>query len=179
VSHLSFRRFDRRFWTRQVRFGAWAAAVALVPAADLTGHSTAAFAGLVALLWLLRTTPADAIRLKRSTSEIILIAAAVAVAGVHWHTLRVLGGTLLLLMFLRLTRRSPWWAVIFCCNPAVPAGGFASAVLAAAAVMVPAVALTGLTASVWQSHLLIILAAVIDLAWSSRRGRRRRSPVPF
>ena len=78
---------------------------------------------VLALSALLLTTPPDAIRLPRPTSEILILAGTFVLqrnAGVHSICVALLICVFLLLVARR-ARISPWWAAVICWNPLLTA----------------------------------------------------------
>jgi hypothetical protein len=142
--------------------------VATVLVGDLSNRSSIAFTGLVALIFLLRTTPADAIKLRRRTSNLLIFGVAVLLMPWRWSGLWPPIVTVALLFLLRLTRRSPWWAVLFAWNPAVFTGG----IWAAAAVVVPVLSLTGLMASAVFSAWIVAAGLFADVLWLYHTHRK-------
>jgi len=90
---------------RIARFILWILAVigTLVDRLGIAIH----WISLAVIFVLLCTTPGNAIRLPRFFSEIFIIAAMIALhpPGLRWAI------ALLLLIVLRIFRKSPWWAV--------------------------------------------------------------------
>jgi hypothetical protein len=155
---------------RRLRLGLWLAVVTTVLFGDLSGRRVVAFAGLAALILLLRTTPADAIKLRRRTSNLLIIAVTILLMPWRWQLFWVPVVTVALLFLLRLARRSPWWAVVFAWNPAaVTAGG-----CAVAAVLVPVLGLTGLAISAGGSNRTAIAGVVVDALFFAKRRMQSR-----
>lgn len=76
---------------------------------------------------LLSTTPSDAIRLRRGSSEGLILAGAAALlacggTGLGYAVAGV-AGCGFLLWVLRRTGASPWWAALVAWNPLLPAVG--------------------------------------------------------
>jgi hypothetical protein len=137
--------------------------------ADGTGRSNIAFAGLVTLLWLLRTTPRRAVKLPRPASELLMIGSAILIGHSVWATAAVIG----MLWWLRQTRRSAWWVVLFAWNPAVTPGSGTATAAAATAVLMPAAGMTALGISAGLSVPMLTLSAAADLLWWLRRAKQR------
>jgi hypothetical protein len=92
-------------------------------------HRTAALAwtarglcvlGLLVIAALLATTPVNAIRLRRPTSEILILAVAMLITCRESFRLVILrlAATVVLLVLLRFQKNSAWWAVLIAWLPA-------------------------------------------------------------
>ena len=130
----------------RVRFTVWIVAVvtllagqlvwlALVRASRFSDGNAVLVGGLVALelpviviAVLLATTPPNAIKLRGTTSEGLIVIgvvllqvwAMVMLRPDHaWRVAVVVATTILLLAILRRARRSPWWAALVAWNPLV------------------------------------------------------------
>lgn len=84
--------------------------------------------GVAAIAWLLTTTPADAIKLKPTTSWVIIASGLVLnVVASGFHVIALLSAVVLPVLGLVAQRRglSPWWAVVFAWSPAMGVLGVA------------------------------------------------------
>ncbi len=138
--------------------------IAAILSGDLSRRPMIPFAGLAALVLLLRTTPPDAVKLRRWTSNLLIFAVAILLMPWRWSAIWLPAATVALLLWLRVTRRSSWWAVVFAWNPAAVTAGW----WCAAAVVLPVLALTGLSASAGFSKWIVLAALLIDLVWFGR-----------
>jgi hypothetical protein len=103
--------------SRRLRFAAWIIAATGALTGQLLPRAgrgiSLVFLGI--LLILLLTTPRDAIRLPRRVSEILILGGEAGIQLLAHHEIRgwMLLVTAALLIVLRFTNQSAWWAALF------------------------------------------------------------------
>jgi hypothetical protein len=106
---------------RYLRFTVWSLAVAIASIGQILGASDSLIIiCLATIAALLATTPGNAIRLPRLISELLILGVTILqlIAPGKNHPFLRLSITILILFFLRVRRRSAWWAVLIAWFPA-------------------------------------------------------------
>ncbi len=84
------------------------------------------YIALLTILYLLATTPSDAIRLRRWVSEVVIVGGTFGLLLLarppFVHTVTVVAGVVVLQIGSRLLNWSPWWAVLMAWNPLLMSG---------------------------------------------------------
>ncbi len=105
---------------KYLRFTVWAIAVAIASIGQLLGAGFwLVVICLCVIAGLLATTPANAIKLPRWVSEVMIFAASILLSSMrnHLHPVVRMLSALAVLILLRVFRQSPWWVVLIAWFP--------------------------------------------------------------